>query len=81
MAKNQNIKKQYCNKFSKNFRNGPHQKNLKKKRNLEFPESASQPPREAMAISDREEVTKNTQGGSGCGWRRVEGKINGFSFG
>ena len=31
-ASNQNIKqKQYCNKFSKNFKNGPHQQNLKKK--------------------------------------------------
>ena len=30
--KNQNIKqKQYCNKFKKDFKNGPHQKNLKKK--------------------------------------------------
>ena len=31
--KNQNIKKkkQYCNKFYKDFKNGPHQKNLKKK--------------------------------------------------
>ena len=29
--KNQNIKKrQYCNKFNKNFRNGPHKKKLKK---------------------------------------------------
>ena len=28
--KNQNIKqKQYCNKFNKEFKNGPHQKNLK----------------------------------------------------
>ena len=28
--KNQNIKqKQYCNKFNKDFKNGPHQKNLK----------------------------------------------------
>ena len=28
--KKQNIKqKQYCNKFNKDFRNGPHQKNLK----------------------------------------------------
>ena len=27
--KNQNIKqKQYCNKFNKDFKNGPHQKNL-----------------------------------------------------
>ena len=33
MTKKQNIKqKQYCNKFSKDFKNGPHQKkNLKKK--------------------------------------------------
>ena len=30
--KNQNIKqKQYCNKFNKDFKNGPHQKILKKK--------------------------------------------------
>ena len=30
---NQNIrKKQYCNKFNKDFKNGSHQKNLKKKR-------------------------------------------------
>ena len=30
---NQNIKqKQYCNKFNKDFKNGPHQKVLKKKR-------------------------------------------------
>ena len=30
--KNQNIKqKQYCNKFNKDFENGPHQKTLKKK--------------------------------------------------
>ena len=29
--KNQNIKwKQYCSKFSKNFKDDPHQKNLKK---------------------------------------------------
>ena len=29
--KNQNIKqKQYCNKFNKDFKNGPHQKNFKK---------------------------------------------------
>ena len=29
--KNQNIKqKEYCNKFNKDFKNGPHQKNLKK---------------------------------------------------
>ena len=28
-----NIKqKQYCNKFSKDFKNGPHEKNLKKKK-------------------------------------------------
>ena len=33
LPKNQNIKqKQYCNKFNKNFKNGPHQKNLKKKK-------------------------------------------------
>ena len=31
--KNQNIKqKQYCNKFNKDFKNGPHQKKLKKKK-------------------------------------------------
>ena len=31
--KNQNIKqKQYCNKFNEDFKNGPHQKILKKKR-------------------------------------------------
>ena len=31
--KYQNIKqKQYCNKFNKDFKNGPHQKNLKKKK-------------------------------------------------
>ena len=30
--KNQNIKqKQYCNKFNKDFKNGPYQKNLLKK--------------------------------------------------
>ena len=30
--KNQNIKqKQYCNKFNKDFKNGPHQKKKKKK--------------------------------------------------
>ena len=30
---NQNIKqKQYCNKFNKDFKNGPHQKILKKKK-------------------------------------------------
>ena len=34
--KNQNIKhKQYCNKFNKDFKNGPHQKNLKKKKKEE----------------------------------------------
>ena len=34
--KNQNIKKkQYCNKFNKDLKNGPHQKkNLKKKKEL-----------------------------------------------
>ena len=33
--KNQNIKhKQYCNEFSKDFKNGPHQKNLKKKNTM-----------------------------------------------
>ena len=34
LPKNQNIKrKQYCNKFNKDFKNGPHQKkSLKKKR-------------------------------------------------
>ena len=32
-TKNQNIKqKQYCNKLNKDFKNGPHQKNLKKKK-------------------------------------------------
>ena len=32
-TKHQNIKqKQYCNKFNKDFKNGPHQKNLFKKR-------------------------------------------------
>ena len=32
--KNQSIKqKQYCNKFNKDFKNGPHQKNLKKTNN------------------------------------------------
>ena len=31
--KNQNMKqKQYCDKFNKDFKNGPHQKNLKKKK-------------------------------------------------
>ena len=31
--KNQNIKqKQYCNKFNKDFKNGPQEKNLKKKK-------------------------------------------------
>ena len=44
-------------------------------------QSASQPPREAVAVLNREEETGNTQGGSGCGWRRVEGKINEFIFG
>ena len=30
--RNQNIKqRQYCNKFNEDFKNGPHQKNLKKK--------------------------------------------------
>ena len=34
---NQNIKqKQYCNKFNKDFKNGPHQKVLKKKKKLCF---------------------------------------------
>ena len=34
--KNQNTKqKQYCNKFNKDFKNGPHQKNLNKKRKKE----------------------------------------------
>ena len=34
-TKNQNIKqKQYCNKFNKDFKNGPHQKNLKKKKEV-----------------------------------------------
>ena len=34
--KNQNVKqKQYCNKFNKDFKNGPHQKKvLKKKKSL-----------------------------------------------
>ena len=33
--KNQNIKqKQYCNKFNKNFKNGPHQKKKILKKNL-----------------------------------------------
>ena len=33
--KKQNIKqKQYCNKFNEDFKNGPHQKNLKKKKEL-----------------------------------------------
>ena len=33
--KHQNIKqKQYCNKFNKDFKNGPHQKILKKKKQL-----------------------------------------------
>ena len=37
--KNQNIKqKQYCNKFNKDFKNGPHQKRKEKKK--EIPESA-----------------------------------------
>ena len=32
--KNQNIKqKRYCNKFSKDFKNGPHQKKILKKKN------------------------------------------------
>ena len=32
--KSQNIKqKQYCNKFNKDFKSGPHQKILKKKKN------------------------------------------------
>ena len=31
--KDQNIKqKQYCNKFNKDFKNGPHQKNIKRKK-------------------------------------------------
>ena len=31
-SKNKNIKqKQYCNKFNKAFKNGPHQRNLKNK--------------------------------------------------
>ena len=30
--KTHNVKqKQYCNKFNKDFKNGPHQKNIKKK--------------------------------------------------
>ena len=33
MAKNQNIKReQYCNKFNKAFKNGPHQKKFLKKK-------------------------------------------------
>ena len=33
MAKNQNIKReQYCNKFNKAFKNGPHQKKILKKK-------------------------------------------------
>ena len=33
--KNQNIKqKQYCNKFNKDFKNGPHQKKIFKKQKL-----------------------------------------------
>ena len=32
--KNQNVKqKQYCNKFNKDFKNGPHQKKSVKKKN------------------------------------------------
>ena len=32
--KNQNIKqKQHCNKFNRDFKNGPHQKNLLKNKN------------------------------------------------
>ena len=32
-SKNQNMKqKQYCNKFNKDFKNGPHQKFFKKKK-------------------------------------------------
>ena len=35
--KNQNTKqKQYCNKFNKDFKNGPHQKNLKKKKKMKI---------------------------------------------
>ena len=35
--KNQNIKqKQYCNKFNKNFKNGPHKKIFKKKSTWQF---------------------------------------------
>ena len=38
--KNQNIKqKQYCNRFSKDFKSGPHPKNLLKKRNVTENES------------------------------------------
>ena len=34
-SKNQNIKqKQYCNKFNKDFKNGPHQKEKKKRKKL-----------------------------------------------
>ena len=33
--KNQNIKqKQYCNKFNKDFKNGPHQKKILKKKKI-----------------------------------------------
>ena len=43
--KNQNIKqKQYCNKFNKDFKNGPYQKNLEKKKritNLAYKEAMS----------------------------------------
>ena len=36
--KTQSIKqKQYCNKFNKDFKNGSHQKNLKKTKNLALP--------------------------------------------
>ena len=41
--KNQNIKqKQYCDKFNKDFKNGPHQKNLKKKQLSFLPMDAAE---------------------------------------
>ena len=40
--KNQNIKqKQYCNKFNKDFENDPHQKNLRKKKEMEESQAVS----------------------------------------
>jgi len=37
--KPKNLKqKQYCNKFNKDFKNGPRLKNLKTKQNLPFPQ-------------------------------------------